>query len=223
MIWTLYQVVSNIRMSVPTAALGTVAAAPVLDPLDALLMTINSNPYFIGVMMILLNLGGRFLALEVTKGQEQFFQNAWVRRFLIFVVLFMGTRNVLVAFWMTIVIVLLIGYLFNENSSLCLFHLGKPGSSCAEGQGQGQPAPQVPNGLPAGGLPTAPVGGLSQEEGDILKRLQDKAQRYASVALAQQKQKAEEKKQQYSADDTATYWQNMMMLQKGEGFGNPRF
>lgn len=210
-------------MSVPTAALGAVAAAPVLDPLDALLMTINSNPYFIGVMMILLNLGGRFLALEVTKGQEQFFQNAWVRRFLIFVVLFMGTRNVLVAFWMTIVIVLLIGYLFNENSSLCLFHLGKPGSSCAEGQGQ--VAAQVPNGLPAGGLPTAPVtaGGLSPEEGDILKRLQDKAQRYASVALAQQKQKAEEKKQQYSADDTATYWQNMMMLQKGEGFGNPRF
>lgn len=215
-------------MSVPTAALGAVAAVPVLDPLDALLMTINSNPYFIGVMMILLNLGGRFLALEVTKGQEQFFQNAWVRRFLIFVVLFMGTRNVLVAFWMTIVIVLLIGYLFNENSSLCLFHLGKPGSSCAEGQEraqQGQAASQVPNGLPAGGLPVAPVPavGLSPEEGDILKRLQDKAQRYTAVALAQQKQKAEEKKQYYSADDTATYWQNMMMLQKGEGFGNPRF
>jgi hypothetical protein len=209
-------------MSVPTAALGAVAAAPVLDPLDALLMTINSNPYFIGVMMILLNLGGRFLALEVTKGQEQFFQNAWVRRFLIFVVLFMGTRNVLVAFWMTIVIVLLIGYLFNENSSLCLFNLGKPGSSCAEG---GQQGTSVPGGLSAGGLPTAPVvaGGLSQEEGDILKRLQDKAQRFASIAIAQQKQKVEEKKQQYAVDDTATYWQNISMLQKGEGFGNPRF
>jgi hypothetical protein len=205
-------------MSVPTAALGSVAAAPVLDPLDALLMTINSNPYFIGVMMILLNLGGRFLALEVTKGQEQFFQNAWVRRFLIFVVLFMGTRNVLVAFWMTIVIVLLIGYLFNENSSLCLFHLGKPGSSCAEGQGQAQPSP-----VPGGGLPTAPVGGLSQEEGDILKRLQDKAQRFAAVSLAQQKQKVEEKNKQYAIDDTTTYWQNIAMLQKGEGFGNPRF
>ncbi len=207
-------------MSVPTAALG-IAAAPVIDPLDALLMTINSNPYFIGVMMILLNLGGRFLALEVTKGQEQFFQNAWIRRFLIFVVLFMGTRNVLVAFWMTIVIVLLIGYLFNENSSLCLFHLGKPGSSCAEGQGQGQPSP-VPGGLPAGGLPTTPVG-LSPEEGDILKRLQDKAQRFAAVALSQQKQKVEEKNKQYAIDDTTTYWQNMSMLQKGEGFGNPRF
>lgn len=222
MIWTLYQVVSNIRMSVPTAALGSMAAMPVLDPLDALLMTINSNPYFIGVMMIFLNLGGRFLALEVTKGQEQFFQNAWVRRFLIFVVLFMGTRNVLVAFWMTIVIVLLIGYLFNENSGLCLFHLGKPGSSCAEGQVQGA---SVPGGLPAGGLPTAPVtaGGLSQEEGDILRRLQDKAQRYTSMAIAQQKQKVEEKKKQYTIDDTTTYWQNIAMLQKGEGFGNPRF
>ena len=100
-------------MSVPTAAMATAAAAaiPVLNPFDAFVLSLNSNPYFIGLMMLLLNLGGRFIAMEVTKGQEQFFQNPWVRRLLIFTVLFVGTRNVMVAFWSTLVIILLIGYL----------------------------------------------------------------------------------------------------------------
>ena len=87
----------------PLSAIGTITIAPI----DAALMALNSNPYFIGTMMLMRNLGGRFIAMEVTKSQEQFFQNPWVRRILIFTVLFVGTRNVLVAFWMSLIIILL--------------------------------------------------------------------------------------------------------------------
>ena len=62
----------------PLSAIGTITIAPI----DAALMALNSNPYFIGTMMLMLNLGGRFIAMEVTKSQEQFFQNPWVRRVL---------------------------------------------------------------------------------------------------------------------------------------------
>jgi len=106
------------------------AAAPAisleaLNPIDALLGTFNSNPYFIGVMMLALNLGGRFLAMEVTKEQEKFFQNSWVRGLLIFVVVFVATRNILVAFWLSLAVLLLVRFLFNEHSPFYILRMEK--------------------------------------------------------------------------------------------------
>ena len=146
------------RMSLP----GVMSAGQVLlaaSPFDGFLHIFNTNPYFIGIMMLLLNLGGRFIGLEVTKKQEQFLQHPWIRRVLIFTVLFMGTRSITVSFWATVVVVLLLGYLFNENSALCLFgNGGAKDSTCAEKPGEG----------------------MSPEEKEILQRLSSKAQRYTN-------------------------------------------
>ncbi len=129
------------------------------SPLDAFLNIFNSNPYFIGIMMLILNLGGRFISLEVTKKQEQFLQLPWVRRILIFTVLFVATRNLWVAFWTTVTVVLLLGYLFNENSALCLFGTGgSSGSTCSSPQKSSEE--------------------MTPEEKEILQRLSAKAQRY---------------------------------------------
>jgi hypothetical protein len=87
---------------------------------DTLLLTIhdfNMNPYILGFAYILLNLGGRFMALSVTPAQEAFLQNIVFRPLLLFAIMFIGTRNLVVAFWLTLVILLLLHYLFNENSS----------------------------------------------------------------------------------------------------------
>ncbi len=179
-------------MAVPGAfALGQV---PTLTGFDALLNTMNTSPYVIGSMMLMMNLGARFLSLEVTKGQEAFLSHPWVRRFLIFVVFFIGTRNIWVAFWMALVVILLIGYLFNENSSLCLFKGGLPGAACsstkegfhaedgdtthmaAEGNHEKPKAPalQAPN----------PTAALTPEETEILQKLLAKQQKSQMVAPA---------------------------------------
>jgi hypothetical protein len=150
-------------MSLPVALSGqALTALSPINPIDAFLQIFNTNPYFIGIMMLILNLGGRFISLEVTKKQEQFLQLPWVRRILIFTVLFVATRNIWVAFWATITVVLFLGYLFNENSSLCIFGQGgKDGSKCAEGPKPGDE--------------------MTPEEKEILQRLSSKAQRYVSV------------------------------------------
>jgi hypothetical protein len=122
--------------------------------IDILVSSINSNPYFIGIMMLLLNLGGRFLSLEVSKGQEKFLSDPMIRRFLLFVVLFVATRNVLVAAGLTIIVVILLGYLLNENSDMYIFH---------------STATKKPEAVVETG-----TFGLSMEETMILKRLQDK-------------------------------------------------
>ncbi len=130
------------------------------NPLEATIAGINTNPYFIGLMMLMLNLGGRFLGLEISKEQEKFLQHPWVRRGLFFTVLFVATRNIMVALVMTIFVVLFVSILFNENSS---FYLGKSivGSeeTVAKDEGDG-PAP-----------------GLTPEEQEILRRLTEKQAR----------------------------------------------
>jgi hypothetical protein len=129
-------------MGPPPGIVAAAAAAVKLGPVDALLATFNTNPYFIGLMMLLLNLGGRFLSMEVTKGQEAFFAHPFVRRGLIFVVLFIATRNLVIAFWLWLVIVLSLGYLFNENSAYCILGQGGlKGSTCSKPTGPAPPKP----------------------------------------------------------------------------------
>lgn len=93
---------------------------------DSLLMSvhaINMNPYVLGLAYILLNLGGRFMVLSVTPGQEAFLQNIVFRPLLLFAIMFIGTRNLVVAFWLTVVVLAILHYLLNENSS---WYLLKP-------------------------------------------------------------------------------------------------
>lgn len=78
---------------------------------------INMNPYILGFAYILLNLGGRFMVLSVSPAQEAFLQNIVFRPLLLFAIMFIGTRNMVVAFWLTLAVLILMHYLLNENSS----------------------------------------------------------------------------------------------------------
>ncbi len=159
-------------MSLPPApmAVGLTAAVPVvINPIEQIFLTLNTNPYFIGLMMLLLNLGGRFIGMEISKEQEKIFMNPWVRRALIFTVLFVATRNVFVALIMTVFVLLILSFLFNENSDLYLW--GK------------QKKPEE----------GAPVQGMTPEETEIFRRLNEKYQRM--TAGAQKKEGSEEEEE----------------------------
>ncbi len=175
-------------MSLPGLAPQALGTLTSMSPIDGFLQVFNTNPYFIGLMMLILNLGGRFISLEVTKKQEQFLQHPWIRRILIFTVLFVATRNIWVAFWMTITVVLFLGYLFNENSSLCVFGKGGAnGSKCASKQ---------------------PEQDLTPEEKEILQRLLGKQQRY------QQKSDPQEDDKKDDVLHTDIYAANLTLLKK---------
>ena len=132
------------------------------NPIEVAITSVNSNPYFIGSMMLLLNLGGRHLATGLTPEQDKFFQQPWFRRLLIFVVFFIGTRNVISSIFMSIVFILLVGYLFNDSSSLYLF----------------KPSVEKPVEVPVKKGDSAPVyTGLTPEETEIHRRLTEKIER----------------------------------------------
>jgi hypothetical protein len=189
-------------MSLPGLAAHSLSSmtSVALSPIEAILGAFNGNLYFIGLMMLILNLGGRFIVMEVSKDQELFFQHPWVRRFLIFVVLFVATRNIWISFWLTIAVVLVLGYLFNENSALCMFGKGgAPGASCA---GDDKAA------LSGGGA-SAPPGGMTPEEKDIYRRLNEKKERYDQASLKEKEVAA--KKSKY-ADPALVYMANLSLL-----------
>ena len=87
--------------------------------------TLNNSKYFAGIMMILLNLGSRFLVSELSETQEQFLNNVIIRRFVVFTIAFIATRDVIVAFILTGVFVVLVSNLFNENSNYCIIKTQK--------------------------------------------------------------------------------------------------
>lgn len=111
----------------PTGPTGTAVQTPVMeaeggtmDSLSMMILSLNSNPYLIASLMLLLNLGGRFLSTELTPKQEEFLQHRWLRPAIFFTVIFIATRNLAVAFWMTIVLFIILWVLANEQSPFCI-------------------------------------------------------------------------------------------------------
>ena len=70
--------------------------------------------------MIMLNIGSKYITIELSKTQEEYLRNNVGRQLLIFSISWMGTRDIYLALGLTAVFTILTQYLFNENSSFCI-------------------------------------------------------------------------------------------------------
>lgn len=85
-----------------------------------LLTGLNSSKYFAGILMLLMNLGSKYLAMELTNVHERFLSNIFIRRIILFTVFFMATKDIFVSFILTAIFVVLVSGLFNEKSKYCI-------------------------------------------------------------------------------------------------------
>jgi hypothetical protein len=90
------------------------------QPIALFLNKINKSKLFAGFVMILLNVGSRFVKIEVTKSQEKYLKKSLGRHLMIFAVTWLGTRDILIALTITAIFNVLIDYLLNENSRFCI-------------------------------------------------------------------------------------------------------
>lgn len=103
------------------AASATTATSAANSSILALAtMGLSSNKYILGLMILLINLGARYIGNEVSDFMHKVLNHKFARRFLIFLVIWMGTRDLIVAFVITIGFILLVNTLFNENSQFCI-------------------------------------------------------------------------------------------------------
>ena len=69
---------------------------------------LNENKYFIGLMMIFVNIGSRYLIEELDDDIRGIINSTYFRRFVIFCVLFMATRDIIISIILTGIIILLL-------------------------------------------------------------------------------------------------------------------
>ncbi len=81
---------------------------------------LNGSKYFAGIMMLLLNIGSRYISAELTELHQKILNHRLIRRLLIFTVVFIATRDVRVSLILTATFVILVGGLLNEDSKFCI-------------------------------------------------------------------------------------------------------
>lgn len=83
-------------------------------------MYLNNSKFFAGVIMILLNVGSKFIQIQFSKSTEEYMKYSVSKQLLVFSMAWMGTRDIYTALGLTAVFTILSEYLFNEESSLCI-------------------------------------------------------------------------------------------------------
>ena len=79
------------------------------------LSCINDNKYMIGLTMIMLNIGARFIIDELDDDLRKMISNTIVRRVVIFCSFFMATKDLFTATVLTIIFVILINEVFAKE------------------------------------------------------------------------------------------------------------
>ena len=88
--------------------------------LNSKVMYLNNSKFFAGVVMILLNVGSKFIQIQFSKSTEEYMKYTVSKQLLVFSMAWMGTRDIYTALGLTAVFTILSEFLFNEESSLCI-------------------------------------------------------------------------------------------------------
>lgn len=91
-----------------------------LSSLNYYVLQLNSSKFFAGVIMILLNVGAKFITIQFSKSTEEYMKNTVSKQLLVFAMAWMGTRDIYAALGLTAVFTILSDFLFNEESALCV-------------------------------------------------------------------------------------------------------
>jgi uncharacterized membrane protein (DUF485 family) len=79
------------------------------------LENISTSKILLGIFMIFMNIGSRYIELRLTNGQEMILKNI-AREVLIFTISFIATKDLLTSFVITAVFIILANFVFNEKS-----------------------------------------------------------------------------------------------------------
>ena len=88
--------------------------------MDHFFKYLEHNNYFIGIMMILLNIGSKYFIQEFGSSVDFVFNTKIIRRLLLFTVFFVATRDIKTSLILTAIFIILAFELFNEKSDMCI-------------------------------------------------------------------------------------------------------
>ena len=98
------------------------------------LKSLNSSKLLAGISIIMLNLGSRYLVLDLSDSTQKLLKLSIVRRITLFCVFFLGTRDIQLSFILTAVFIVISGGLFNEKSQMCILPENLKGNKISEAE-----------------------------------------------------------------------------------------
>lgn len=87
---------------------------------DELALSINNSKYFYAITMILLNMGAKYIEMDLMESHRRFLSSKLLRRIIIFTVSFVATRDIVASLIITASFVIIVLNLFNEKSKYCV-------------------------------------------------------------------------------------------------------
>lgn len=85
------------------------------------IQAINNSKIFAGLMIITLNIVSKFVNIKLSKTMESYLKFTFSRQILVFAIAWMGTRDIYIALFITIVFVIVTEFLFHEESMFFVF------------------------------------------------------------------------------------------------------
>jgi hypothetical protein len=107
------------NISPPTTEMPTIPSG-FFERIHMNIMNLNGSKFFAGMVMIMLNVGSKFIPIQFSKSAEEYLKMSLSKIILVFAMSWMGTRDIYTAIVLSIVFVILSDYLFNEESLFCI-------------------------------------------------------------------------------------------------------
>ena len=90
------------------------------NSINKYLYNINESKILAALSMLLLNIGSKYIELNISDSQAEYMRNEIGREILIFAMVFVGTKDILLSIIITGIFIILANTVFHEKSNYCL-------------------------------------------------------------------------------------------------------
>jgi hypothetical protein len=81
---------------------------------------LNNSKIVAGLAMLMLNLGSRYVQSDLSKSHEVVLSNEYVKKVIVFSLFFVATRDLKIAFLLTIFYILIVDVILHDRRKFCL-------------------------------------------------------------------------------------------------------
>jgi hypothetical protein len=81
---------------------------------------LDNNKLLAGISIVMLNIGSRYLVLDLSENTKQILQLSIIRRITLFCIFYLGTRSFKMSILLTAAFIIISAGLFNEKSRFCI-------------------------------------------------------------------------------------------------------
>lgn len=84
------------------------------------ILSLNNSKFFAGTLIILLNIGSKFINVQFSKSLEEYMKYAISKQIFVFAMAWMASRDIYTSLILTAVFTVLSEHIFNEESKFCV-------------------------------------------------------------------------------------------------------